>query len=114
MADNVPLTLVEGNDETISFSIVPETAGDDLTGVASLRLVLKAEGCDDDADAEVVLTTADPTEMVILTHTATQITGEAYLPALTEPYRRLYRIDAITSAGSVRTALYGRVTVTNL
>lgn len=114
MADNVPLTFVEGNPETVAFTITPETLGDDLTAVASVQFVLKADGCDDDEDAEVVLTSADPTELQLLTMTATEITGEAYVPALTEAYPRLYRIDALTGTGSPRTALYGRVTVTNL
>lgn len=114
MADNVPLTFIEGNATTVAFTITPASATDDLSAVASVRLVLKADGCDDDADAEVVLTSADATELVLLTQTPAEITGEAYVPALTEAYPRLYRIDAIAGDGSPRTAVYGRVTVTNL
>lgn len=114
MATEVALTFLEGSKSTVEFSIAPADAADDLTAVASLRFLLKADTCDDDADAEVVLTTADPTEMQFLTQTATQITGEAYVPALTEAYPRAWRIDAISGTGDPLTALYGRVTVINL
>lgn len=114
MATKVDLTFVEGSAETVAFTVTSTGAGDDLTTVASLRFVLKADGCVDDADAELVLTTANPTEMQILTQTATEITGEVYVPPLAEPYRRLYHIDAVAGAGTSRTALYGRVTFINL
>lgn len=114
MADNVPLTFLEGNAETVAFTIVPADADDDLTAVASVRFVLKADGCDDEDDAELVLTSANPTELQLLTQTAIEITGEAYVPGLVEAYRRQYRIDAIAGDGRYRTALYGLVTVINL
>jgi len=114
MATKVDLTFVEGSAETVAFTIVPTDADDDLTAVASLRFTLKADGCIDDDDAELTFTTADPTQMQILTQTAAQITGEVYVPPLDEAYRRLYHIDAVSSTGTPRTALYGRVTVINL
>lgn len=114
MADKVTLTLHQGNDETVAWTVTPASEDDDLLDVTSLELVVKDDRCAADADG-LTLTTADPDEMVILSQTADEITGEAYIPAsaLAEPYDRWWRLDAVTATGR-RTALYGPVTVVDL
>lgn len=113
MAEKVALTLHQGNDETVAWTITPAD-GDDLLDVTSLELVVKDDQCAADADG-LTLTTALADEMVILSQTGDEIVGEAYIPgsALTEPYDRWWRLDAITATGR-RTALYGPVVVVDL
>lgn len=118
MADNAPITLNEGNDETVLLTITAtaDPGGDDLTAVTSLEFYLKADECDSDAEAELLLTSANILELEILTQTATEMTAEAHIPAaaLAGPYPRFYKVDALSGTGQRRTALYGRVTVNNL
>lgn len=115
MAANEPITLHEGNDETVAVTVTAADAGDDLDAVTALEWVLKDDPCADDADA-LVLTTADPTEITITAQDSTTITAEVYVPAsaLTEPYPRHYRLDTISTGDVRRTALYGVVTVVDL
>jgi hypothetical protein len=114
VADKITLTLHEGNDETVALTITP-AGDDDLLDVDQLELILKDDQCDPDSDG-LTLTSADPGEILILTHTAEEITAEAYIPAsaLAEPYDRWWRLDAVTTSGDRRTALYGPVTVIDL
>jgi len=111
VATNAPITVTEGNDETVELTIT----GPGLDDVESLEFVLKDDACADDADG-LTLSTANADEMVITAQTAEEITVEVYLPgtALTEPYPRVYRLDALGSGGDRRTALYGVVTVVNV
>lgn len=118
MSDKIPITLNEGNDETIALTVTAtaDPGGDDLSAATSLEFYLKADDCDPDAEAELVLTSADVLELEILTHTATEITAEAHIPAsaLVGSYTRFYRVDALSAAGDRRTALYGPVVVNDL
>lgn len=116
MADRVGLTLRESNDETVDLVVTAANDDDDLTDVASLALVMKPQGCDDDGDdAALNLSSDDPTEIAILTQTATTITAQAFIPraALADPYDRVWRLDAISTSGARRTVIYGPVTVVN-
>jgi hypothetical protein len=111
-----PITLRQGNTETVGIVITPETPGDDLTLITSLRLVMKPDQCTvDTSTTALVLTTANPAQMVITSQAAAQITAEAYIPAtaLAEPYNRWWRVDAFIGV-TYRTALYGPVTVLDL
>lgn len=117
MATQVSLTLHENNDETISLEITPVDSDDDLTTITSLELYLKPQNCASDSDPLVlVLTSADPSEIVINTQTASLIEAEAFIPgsALLDPYDRFWRLDALNATGQRRTALYGPVDVVNL
>lgn len=117
MATQAPLTLFENNDETLSLTITPVDPDDDLTMITTLELYLKPQNCASDADPLVlVLTSANPNEIVINTQTASLIEAEAFIPAsaLLDPYDRFWRLDALNAAGERRTALYGPVDVVNL
>jgi hypothetical protein len=109
----VPLYLVEDNDETIAWTIDPVVVGDDLTAVAEVQLILKDDDCATDTDG-LVLSSTDAAQLVILTHTATELSGEAYIPAssLQGAYTRFYHIDALDGGGHRRTAITGPVYVT--
>lgn len=116
MSALVPLTLHQGNAETVAITITRSDPTDDLTLITSLRLVLKPDQCTTDtATTAVVLTTANPAQMVITSQAAAQITAEAYIPAtaLTDPYSRWWRVDAYIGL-TYRTAIYGPVTVLDL
>lgn len=116
MSALVPLTLHQGNAETVAITITRSDPTDDLTLITSLRLVLKPDQCTaDTATTAVVLTTANPAQMVIISQVAAQITAEAYIPAtaLTDPYSRWWRVDAYIGL-TYRTAIYGPVTVLDL
>ncbi len=114
MASKVTLTLHEGNDETVALTITPAGADDDLLDVDSLELILKDDQCADDADG-LILTTADPAELLVLAQAVDEITAEAYIPgsALADPYDRWWRLDALSASGSRRTVMYGPVIVVN-
>jgi hypothetical protein len=108
------LTLIEGNDQTVAFTITPRTAGDDLTGVARVEVIFKPDSCTtDDSDYALVLTSSNAAQVTLLTQAADEITAEAYLPAsyLAEPYDRVWRVDAVGVSGERRTAIHGSVTV---
>lgn len=112
----VPITLHQGNAETINITITRSDPTDDLTLITSLRLVMKPDQCTSDTASTVItLSTSNPAQMVILTQTASQITAKAYVPAsaLTDPYDRWWRVDAYIGT-NYRTALYGPVTVIDL
>jgi hypothetical protein len=116
VASDDPITLLENNDETVAVFIEPQTAGSDLTAVASLQFILKHDRCDpDDAATNLTLHTGIPAEMVFITQTADLIEAEAYIPSetLAGSFPRWYRVDTLTAGGDRRTAVYGRVTVTN-
>lgn len=116
MADEQPLTLHEGNDETLLITVVRQDADDDLTGVTTLELYLKPDSCsDDDGIYTLVLSSANPGEIAITEQTAAQITAVASIPAaaLAEPYDRFWRLDGLFGA-TRRTAMYGNVTVVDL
>lgn len=117
MAAEVKLTLHEENDETVSITITSDDPDDDLTDVVLLEFYLKTDSCVPDSDPlTVLLTSDDPAEIGILTQTADLIEAEVYIPGsdLLDPYDRFWRIDAITSGGLRRTAIYGPVTVIDL
>lgn len=116
MSALAPITLHQGNAETISISITRSDSTDDLTLITSLRLVMKPDRCTSDASTTAtVLTTANPAQMVIVSQTAALITAEAYIPAsaLVDPYNRWWHVDAFVGL-LYRTALYGPVTVIDL
>ena len=116
MATRVPLTMRERNDEVLKLTITPDDPAESLAGVTALALYLKPDNCADDDDIGVlVLTSADPTQITIDTHTSDEITATAYIPAsaLHGAYQRVWRTDA-HSASASRTALYGPVTVVAL
>lgn len=111
-----PITLRQGNAETIRATITRDDPTDDLATVTKLQLVLKASQCVSDSDSSsLVLSTTNSAQMIIVSQTSAQIVVEAYIPstALASPYSRWWRIDAYV--GTIyRTALYGPVTVIDL
>jgi hypothetical protein len=114
VATLAPITLHQGNDETIDVVIDRVVAGDDLTDVLRIVAYLKDGACEaDDDDATVILDSADPAQAVISTQSAEQITGQVFVPAaaLTSAHDRFWRLDTIATGGTRRTALYGPVTV---
>jgi hypothetical protein len=116
MATRVDLIFREGNDETIRMTIVPDDPAENMLLVSSLRTYVKSSACDSDTDVNtLVLTTANPTQMVIVSHTVGQLVAEAYVPAayLVRAFDRTWRVDA--HVGSThRTAMYGNVSVVDL
>lgn len=116
MATLVPLTLNEGNAETVLITITPDEPTEDLSSVTSLALYLKTDQCQlDTALGVLVLTSADSTQLTIDSNTGAVITATAHIPAtaLQGAYDRFWRVDARSSAVS-RTAIYGSVTVVGL
>lgn len=116
MATRDPITLHQGNDETVLITITPDVTGDDLTAVTAVELYLKIDACDgDDATTTVKLDSGSATELVITAQSATEITAEAYIPAsaLSSAYPRFYRVDGLVGAAR-RTAVYGPVKVIDL
>ena len=116
MSTRIDLVFREANDETIRMTIVPDDPSENMLLVSSLRTYVKASSCDLDGDANtLVLTTANPAQMVIVSHTATQIVAEAFVPAsyLAKPYDRVWRVD-VHIGSTHRTALYGAVSVIGL
>ena len=115
MPTPVGLTLYEDNDEIIDLTITG-AAGDDLSVVTAVEVVIKPDVCEsDDDDDALVLSSDDAAEITINTQTSTEITATAYVPAsaLALPYPRVWRADALV--GSLRrTAMYGPVTVVDL
>lgn len=116
MATREDITLHENNDETLLLTIDRVLSTDDLTTVATLELYLKEDACQTDADAELLLTSAVSSELVIDAQSAAQITARAFIPAsaLSGPYERFWRVDGLGGGGDRRTAIYGDVTVVNL
>lgn len=116
MATLQPITLFEGNAETLTVTILPPDGGT-LTGVTALEFYLKADACDDDdAEGVVTLSTVSPPGGVTIdTQTADEIVATVEIPAsaLVDPYSRYWRIDALTGSAR-RTAMYGPVTVVDL
>lgn len=116
MADLRPITLHEGNDETLLLTITPEDPAESLLPVTSLELYLKADPCvADTAPGVLKLTTANPAQMTITAHTAAQIIALAFIPAaaLAAPYRRFWHVDGLVGVLR-RSAMYGPVTVVDL
>lgn len=117
MADRVPLILREDNDEVLELTITPEDPTEDLTGVASLTLILKDDDCTADTALGVLtLTSADPAQVDITDRTSATITAIAYIPrtALVGSYDRFWRVDGYATGGAKRTSMYGPVTVVPL
>lgn len=115
MADMVPITVTEGNDETIVTTINRVYLADDLMLITKIEFWLKDDDCDDDAGA-LLLSSSDPTQAVVDSQTSAQIVMRVFLPAaaLVGSYPRFYRVDGLTSSGKRRTAVYGPVTVNNV
>jgi hypothetical protein len=116
MSSMVPLTLRQSNDEIIDVVVTPVSALDDLSLVTQLRFVLKADQCTSDGDlSTLILTSADPTQIVITAQTAASISATVYVPAsaLLLPHSRWWRLDAYVGTAK-RTALYGPVTLIDL
>lgn len=116
MATRQNLTLRENNDETIALTITAEVPGYDLTAVTRLEFYLKINDCYADTDpATLLLSSTDPSEMVIVSQDAAAITATVQVPAsaLSGGYDRFYHLDALTDALR-RTALYGQVIVVDL
>lgn len=116
MTTQVNLVMRQGNDETIQMTIFPSDPSENMLLVSGLRTYLKSSSCAGDSDADtLVLTTANPTQMIIVSHTSAQIVAEAFVPAsyLAQPYPRTWRVDA--HVGSThRTAMYGDVSIVDL
>jgi hypothetical protein len=110
VSTRVDLHLNEGNDEVLAISIRPEVVGEDLTTITALQLYLKADLCQDDAAAELVLTTADPDQITITSQTADLITATALIPGLHGSYDRHWRVDGLAGLAR-RTAMHGLITV---
>lgn len=115
MADRVPITVTEGNDEKILVTINRMFLSDDLLQVITVEFFLKDANCVDDS-AALLLSSTNPAQVVILTHTSAQITATVYLPAsaLRGAYPRQYRVDGLNATGKRRTAVFGPVTVNNV
>jgi hypothetical protein len=116
MPSLVPLTLRQSNDETVHVTIVPDDPSESLVPVTLLMFYLKDDVCTSDiATSTLKLTSANPAQINITTHTATQIICDVYIPAssLATPYPRVWRIDAYIGT-SHRTAVYGPVALIDL
>lgn len=111
-----PLTLYEGNDETLSVTILPAD-GESLSTVTAIEFYLKADACDgDDDDGVLFLSTENPPGGVtIVSQSADEIVATVEIPAsaLVDPYGRFWRLDVMTGVLR-RTAMYGPVTVLDL
>lgn len=117
MAVNVDIVLHENNDETVAFTITAEDPAEDLTTITSLEMIFKQLACtDDDDEHSLILTSADPGEIDILTQAIDEITAEAFVPGtyLMDPWTRFYRVDALNASGNRKTAIYGDAKVVNL
>src|SRR5512136_891886 len=116
MTSLVPLTFRQLNDEVVRVTIVPDDPSESLLPVTLLMFYLKPNVCTSDADSTVtILTSANPTQIQITTHTAAQIIADVHVPssALSVPYPRVWRIDAMIGS-SRRTAVYGSVALIDL
>jgi len=116
MATQIPLTLHQSNDEVVDLVITPVVATDDLSLITELRFYLKPDACTADTDlTTTVLTSSVPAQITITAQAATQILATVYIPAtaLTDPYSRVWRVDAYAGT-TKRTAMYGPVTVIDL
>jgi len=112
----VPLTVHQGNNETISLTVTPDTPGDNLTAVTMLKIVWKDSRCVSDTDSTTkTLSSAVPAEITITTQTATLIVATAHIPAsyTTSPHPYWWRLDVYVGAAH-RTAIYGPVTVIDI
>lgn len=116
MATNIDITVTENNDETLDIDITPEDTSQDLTTITSLEFYLKEDNCFSDAEAELVLTSADPNEINIVSQTSSLIEAQVFIPAsaLAQPYNRFWRIDGLTAGGDRQTAIFGDVSVNNV
>jgi hypothetical protein len=114
MADLVPITLTEGNDETILVTINRMYLADDLLTITSIEFYLKDSDCVDDAGA-LLLSSTDAGQVLILTQTSAQITAHVFVPAssLRGSYARFYRVDGLIGVRR-RTAVYGTVTMNDV
>jgi hypothetical protein len=116
MPSLVPLTLRQLNDEIVRVTIVPDDPSESLLPVTLLMFYMKSNACVADSDSSVLLlTSVDPAQIHINTHTASQMIVDVNVPssALIAPYPRVWRIDAHIGA-SHRTAVYGPVTLIDL
>jgi hypothetical protein len=113
MTDNRPITLDEGRDNTVLLTINRVDPADDLS-TAGVRFVLKDSDCDPDS-AGLVLTSANPAQITILTQGPAQITAAAFVPAssVQGAYTRFYLAE-ITSGAVGRPAMSGLASVNNL
>lgn len=112
----VPITLRQGNAETIRVTITRDDPTDDLTLVTKLVCVIKPDVCTaDSASSVVTLSSTNSAQLLITAQVAASITAEVYVPAsaLALPYDRVWRVDAYVGT-AVRTAVYGPVTVVDL
>lgn len=116
MATLTPITLYEGNTETMTATISRVDPADDLSTATGLEMILKDRVCTPDtATGVVVLSSADPTEITITTQTAATIVATIVVPtsATNPPYDRVWRLDVLFGAAR-RTAMYGPATVVDL
>lgn len=113
---HVPITLRQGNTETIRVTITPDDPTDDLTLITKLVCVIKPDACTSDSDTSTVTLSSTVSAQILITaQSATSITADVYVPAsaLASPYDRVWRVDAYVGT-AMRTALYGPVTVIDL
>lgn len=116
MASLVPITLYEGNTETMDVTITRDDPTDDLTAATGLEVVIKDRACTADTGTGVVtLDSTNPAEINITSHTAATIAATVVIPtnATNPPYNRVWRIDVLFGAAR-RTAAYGPVNVVDL
>lgn len=116
MADLVPLTFAQNNDETVLLTIVRQQPTDDLTSITSLEFYLKTDSCvADTAPGVLKLTTANPAQMVITAQSAAQIDALAFVPAsaTASPFEHFWHVDGLVATAR-RTAMYGPVTIIDL
>ena len=116
MASLVPITLYEGNTETMDVTVTRDDTTDDLTTATALEVVIKDRACTLDTDTGVViLNSSDPAEINITSQTVSTIVATVVIPtnATTPPYGRVWRLDVLFGVAR-RTAAYGPVTVVDL
>lgn len=116
MASLVPITLYEGNTETMDVTVTRDDAADDLTLATGLEIVIKDRACTADTGTGVVtLDSTNPAEINITSQTAAAIGATVVIPtnATNPPYNRVWRLDVQFGAAR-RTAAYGPVTVIDL
>jgi hypothetical protein len=106
----VPLTLDQGNDETVDLTVIGSSAIDPDQAVFEFYIKDSAETADD-----APLLTGGAGLTVVSTEPATTIALTAEVPAsaLATPGTRFWKLDVIVG-GKRRTAMYGPLRIRDL
>lgn len=110
MPSEVPLTLYEGNDETLHVTITSNIAGFTLVG-KTIETFLKANRATVDGDAGVWKGSTSTGEVVIVDADEATVAVPASVVTTTKGW---WRCDVIDGTGKRKTAGYGPVTIVDL